>query len=100
MFKGAIKDDLQLLGSELDLEINEKMSVYELDQIIKMEKYTEDNKAVNEHSTYIVETRKAENSKLLQLEKLKLESSKNEWKLARICAIPKTEDGVNNEEKI
>lgn len=35
MLKGAIKDILQLLALELEIQINDKMSVYKLNQMIK-----------------------------------------------------------------
>lgn len=92
MFKGAVKDDLQLLAFELELEINEKMSVDKLHQIIKNSKiYKEESNAINDLATFKIETREAEDSKLFELEKLKLEKSKYDLKLTRIRAVHKTE---------
>ena len=98
MFKGAIKEDLRLIASELELEINEKMTVYDLNQLIKTsEKYKQDQNSVNELANSIIESRKEEENKQMELERIKLERSKNELELARIRAESKP--SVVSEEK-
>ena len=47
MFKDVVKEDLRLIISEL--KINEKMVVFDLNQLIKAsEKYKQDQSSVNE----------------------------------------------------
>lgn len=88
-FKDSIKDDLRILTLELDIEMKGKMSVYELKQTLKnFEKY-QHIYACNDLATSIFEARKDEDSKLLEFEKIKLETSKNELELARFRAVHK-----------
>lgn len=54
---------------------------------------------VSDLATSVIGARKVEDSKLLELEKLKLERSKNDLELACFRAILKTKTRRNNAEK-
>lgn len=55
---------------------------------------------MNDLATSIIKTRKAEVSKLLELEKLRLEICKNDLEFARIRAVLKNENEGNIGEKV
>lgn len=95
MFKNCRKDDLRLIAKELGLEINDRMTVLEITDVIKnSERFKTNSEFISDLATSIVEERKAEDQKQLEFERLKLERAKTELEIARIRAEPK----ANNEE--
>ncbi|GBM61416.1 hypothetical protein AVEN_70776-1 [Araneus ventricosus] len=75
MFKGARKDDVKQIASELNLEVNEKNTLWDIIEFIKnSEPYKENSESVKEIADLVIEERKRHEQSQVEIEKLKLES--------------------------
>ncbi|GFS75133.1 DUF1758 domain-containing protein [Trichonephila clavipes] len=89
MFKGAKKEDLRRIASELELCVSDKLTVLDFTDLIKnCDRYKNDLDSVHELANLIIEERKSEESQQLQLEKIR-EKSKLDLEIARIRANEK-----------
>ncbi|GFW19214.1 DUF1758 domain-containing protein [Trichonephila clavipes] len=89
MFKGAKKEDLRRIASELELCVSDKVTVLDLMDLIKnCDRYKNDPDSVHELANLIIEERKYDESQQLELEKIK-EKSKLYLEIARIRANDK-----------
>ncbi|GFV42478.1 DUF1758 domain-containing protein [Trichonephila clavipes] len=94
MFKGAKKEDLRRIASELELCVSEKLTVLDFMDLIKnCDRYKNDPDSVHELANLIIEERKYDESQQLELEKIR-EKSKLDLEIARI----RTNDKDNNTE--
>ncbi|GBO10843.1 hypothetical protein AVEN_104994-1 [Araneus ventricosus] len=74
MIKGARKDDLKQIASELNLEVNEKNTLWDIIELIKnSEPYKENSESVKEIADLVIEERKRHEQSEVEIEKLKLE---------------------------
>ena len=90
MFKGARKEDLKLIASELNIKVQEKDTVFEMIELIKnSDQYIKDAESVKEMANLIIEERKSQDKSQIEIEKLRLERSKIELELARVRAETK-----------
>ncbi|GFV48489.1 hypothetical protein TNCV_2395541 [Trichonephila clavipes] len=89
MFKGAKKEDLRRIASELELCVSDKLTVLDFMDLIKnCDRYKNDPDSVHELANLIIEERKYDESQQLELEKIK-EKSKLDLEIARIRANDK-----------
>ncbi|GFX11569.1 integrase catalytic domain-containing protein [Trichonephila clavipes] len=89
MFKGAKKEDLRRIASELELCVSDKLTVLDLMDLIKnCDRYKNDPDSVHELANLIIEERKYDESQQLELEKIR-EKSKLDLEIARIRANDK-----------
>ncbi|GFY58199.1 hypothetical protein TNIN_214381 [Trichonephila inaurata madagascariensis] len=89
MFKGAIKEDLRRIASELELCVSDKLTVLDFMDLIKnYDRYKNDPDSVHELANLTIEQRKSEESQQLELEKIR-EKSKLDLEIARIQANDK-----------
>ncbi|GFX65026.1 hypothetical protein TNCV_451641 [Trichonephila clavipes] len=89
MFKGAKKEDLKRIASELELCVSDKLTVLDLMDLIKnCDRYKNDPDSVHELANLIIEERKYDESQQLELEKIR-EKSKLYLEIARIRANDK-----------
>ncbi|GFS30124.1 hypothetical protein TNIN_411151 [Trichonephila inaurata madagascariensis] len=89
MFKGAKKEDLKRIASELELCVRDKLTALDFMDLIKnCERYKNDPEFVHELANLIIEERKSEESQQLELEKIR-EKSKLDLEIARIRANDK-----------
>ncbi|GFX51778.1 DUF1758 domain-containing protein [Trichonephila clavipes] len=89
MFKGAKKEDLRRIASELELCVSDKVTVLDLMDLIKnCDRYKNDPDSVHELANLIIEERKYDESQQLELEKIR-EKSKLDLEIARIRANDK-----------
>ncbi|GFW97252.1 hypothetical protein TNCV_4784661 [Trichonephila clavipes] len=89
MFKGAKKEDLRRIASELELCVSEKLTVLDFMDLIKnCDRYKNDPDSVHELANLIIEERKYDESQQLELEKIR-EKSKLDLEIARIRANDK-----------
>ncbi|GFV97750.1 hypothetical protein TNCV_2313351 [Trichonephila clavipes] len=89
MFKGAKKEDLRLIASELELCVSDKLTVLDFMDLIKnYDRYKNDPDSVHELANLIIEERKYDESQQLELEKIR-EKSKLDFEIARIRANDK-----------
>ncbi|GFV72913.1 DUF1758 domain-containing protein [Trichonephila clavipes] len=89
MFKGARKEDLRRIASELELCVSDKLTVLDLMDLIKnCDRYKNDPDSVHELANLIIEERKYDESQQLELEKIR-EKSKLDLEIARIRANDK-----------
>ncbi|GFU80688.1 uncharacterized protein TNCV_514151, partial [Trichonephila clavipes] len=89
MFKGAKKEDLRRIASELELCISNKLTVLDFMDLIKnCDRYKNDPDSVHELANLIIEERKYDESQQLELEKIR-EKSKLDLEIARIGANDK-----------
>ncbi|GFW01242.1 DUF1758 domain-containing protein [Trichonephila clavipes] len=94
MFKGAKKEDLRRIASELELCVSDKLTVLDFMDLIKnCDRYKNDPDSVHELANLIIEERKYDESQQLELEKIR-EKSKLDLEIARI----RTNDKDNNTE--
>ncbi|GFW58469.1 hypothetical protein TNCV_717701 [Trichonephila clavipes] len=84
MFKGAKKEDLRRIASELELCVSDKLTVLDFMDLIK----NCDPDSVHELANLIIEERKYDESQQLELEKIR-EKSKLDLEIARIRANDK-----------
>ncbi|GBM72700.1 hypothetical protein AVEN_213192-1 [Araneus ventricosus] len=74
MFKGARKDVVKQIASELNLEVNEKNTLWDIIELIKnSEPYKENFESVKEIADLVIEERKRHEQSQVEIEKLKLE---------------------------
>ncbi|GFR17783.1 hypothetical protein TNCT_680591 [Trichonephila clavata] len=86
MFKGAKKEDMKRIASELELCLSDKLTVMDLMDLIKnCERFKNDPDSVHELANLIIEERKMEESQQLELEKIR-EKAKVDLEIARIRA--------------
>ncbi|GFQ74336.1 hypothetical protein TNCT_549391 [Trichonephila clavata] len=86
MFKGAKKEDLKRIASELELCMSDKLTVMDLMDLIKnCERFKNDPDSVHELANLIIEERKMEETQQLELEKIR-EKAKVDLEIARIRA--------------
>ncbi|GFQ79243.1 hypothetical protein TNCT_196531 [Trichonephila clavata] len=86
MFKGAKKEDLNRIASELELCMSDKLTVMDLMDLIKnCERFKNDPDSVHELANLIIDERKMEESQQLELEKIR-EKAKVDLEIARIRA--------------
>ncbi|GFQ92232.1 hypothetical protein TNCT_8191 [Trichonephila clavata] len=84
MFKGAKKEDLRRIASELELCVSDKLTVMDLMDLIKnCDRYKNDPDSVHELANLIVAERKSDESQQLELEKIR-EKAKVDLEIARI----------------
>ncbi|GFU56472.1 hypothetical protein TNCV_2609891 [Trichonephila clavipes] len=89
MFKGAKKEDLRRIASELELCVSDKLTVLDFMDLIKnCDRYKNDPDSVHELANLIIEERKYDESQQLELEKIR-EKSKLDLEIARIRANDK-----------
>ncbi|GFX29369.1 uncharacterized protein TNCV_3219021 [Trichonephila clavipes] len=89
MFKGAKKEDLRRIASELELSVSDKLTVLDFMDLIKnCDRYKNDPDSVHELANLIIEERKYDESQQLELEKIR-EKSKLDLEIARIRANDK-----------
>ncbi|GFW79399.1 DUF1758 domain-containing protein [Trichonephila clavipes] len=89
MFKGAKKEDLRRIASELELCVSDKVTVLDFMDLIKnCDRYKNDPDSVHELANLIIEKRKYDESQQLELEKIR-EKSKLDLEIARIRANDK-----------
>ncbi|GFW96824.1 DUF1758 domain-containing protein [Trichonephila clavipes] len=89
MFKGAKKEDLRRIASELELCVSDKLTVLDFMDLIKnCDRYKNDPDSVHELANLIIEERKYDKSQQLELEKIR-EKSKLDLEIARIRANDK-----------
>ncbi|GFX76158.1 DUF1758 domain-containing protein [Trichonephila clavipes] len=89
MFKGAKKEDLRRIASELELCVSDKLTVLDFMDLIKnCDRYKNDLDSVHELANLIIEERKYDESQQLELEKIR-EKSKLDLEIARIRANDK-----------
>ncbi|GFT41770.1 integrase catalytic domain-containing protein [Trichonephila clavipes] len=89
MFKGAKKEDLRRIASELQLCVSDKLTVLDFMDLIKnCDRYKNDPDSVHELANLIIEERKYDESQQLELEKIR-EKSKLDLEIARIRANDK-----------
>ncbi|GFU55599.1 uncharacterized protein TNCV_3193081 [Trichonephila clavipes] len=89
MFKGAKKEDLRRIASELELCASDKLTVLDFMDLIKnCDRYKNDPDSVHELANLIIEERKYDESQQLELEKIR-EKSKLDLEIARIRANDK-----------
>ncbi|GFW48941.1 DUF1758 domain-containing protein [Trichonephila clavipes] len=89
MFKGAKKEDLRQIASELELCVSDKLTVLDFMDLIKnCDRYKNDPDSVHELANLIIEERKYDESQQLDLEKIR-EKSKLDLEIARIRANDK-----------
>ncbi|GFT79506.1 DUF1758 domain-containing protein [Trichonephila clavipes] len=89
MFKGAKKEDLIRIASELELCVSDKLTVLDFMDLIKnCDRYKNDPDSVHELANLIIEERKYDESQQLELEKIR-EKSKLDLEIARIGANDK-----------
>ncbi|GFX67694.1 DUF1758 domain-containing protein [Trichonephila clavipes] len=89
MFKGEKKEDLRRIASELELCVNDKLTVSDFMDLIKnCDRYKNDPDSVHELANLITEERKYEESQQLESEKIR-EKSKLDLEIARIRANDK-----------
>ncbi|GFU32829.1 integrase catalytic domain-containing protein [Trichonephila clavipes] len=89
MFKGAKKEDLRRIASELELCVSDKLTVLDLMDLIKnCDRYKNDPDSVHELANLIIEERKYDESQQLELEKIR-KKSKLDLEIARIRANDK-----------
>ncbi|GFQ97970.1 hypothetical protein TNCT_400641 [Trichonephila clavata] len=70
MFKGAKKEDLKRIASELELCMSDKLTVRDLMDLIKnCERFKNDPDSVHELANLIIEERKMEESQQLEFRK-------------------------------
>ncbi|GFX76513.1 integrase catalytic domain-containing protein [Trichonephila clavipes] len=95
MFKGAKKEDLRRIASELELCVSDKVTVLDLMDLIKnCDRYKNDPDSVHELANLIIEERKYDESQQLELEKIR-EKSKLDLEIARIRANDKDNNTEN-----
>ncbi|GFU93931.1 DUF1758 domain-containing protein [Trichonephila clavipes] len=86
MFKGAKKEDLRRIASELELCVSDKLTVLDFMDLIKnCDRYKNDPDSVHELANLIIEERKYDENQQLELEKIR-EKSKLDLEIARIRA--------------
>ncbi|GBN75299.1 hypothetical protein AVEN_219108-1 [Araneus ventricosus] len=74
MFKGGRKDDVKQIASELNLEVDEKNTLWDIIELIKnSEPYKENFESVKEIADLVIEERKRHEQSQVEIEKLKLE---------------------------
>ncbi|GBN90093.1 hypothetical protein AVEN_148493-1 [Araneus ventricosus] len=74
MFKGARKDYVKQIASALNLEVNEKNTLWDIIELIKnSEPYKENSESVKEIADLVIEKRKRHEQSQVEIEKLKLE---------------------------
>ncbi|GFW07555.1 DUF1758 domain-containing protein [Trichonephila clavipes] len=89
MFKGAKKEDLRRIASDLELCVSDKLTVLDFMDLIKnCDRYKNDPDSVHELANLIIEERKYDESQQLELEKIR-EKSKLDLEIARIRANDK-----------
>ncbi|GFW29003.1 DUF1758 domain-containing protein [Trichonephila clavipes] len=89
MFKGAKKEDLRRIASELELCVSDKLTVLDFMDLIKnCDRYKNDPDSVHELANLIIEERKYDESQQLELEKIR-EKPKLDLEIARIRANDK-----------
>ncbi|GFX89631.1 integrase catalytic domain-containing protein [Trichonephila clavipes] len=89
MFKGAKKEDLRRIASELELCVSDKLTVLDFMDLIKnCDRCKNDPDSVHELANLIIEERKYDESQQLELEKIR-EKSKLDLEIARIRANDK-----------
>ncbi|GFS46268.1 hypothetical protein TNIN_396801, partial [Trichonephila inaurata madagascariensis] len=94
MFKGAKKEDLRRIASELELCVSDKLTVLDFMDLIKnCDRYKNDHDSLHELANLIIEEMKSEESQQLELEKIR-EKSKLDLEIARI----RVNDKDNNTE--
>ncbi|GFR22990.1 hypothetical protein TNCT_295451 [Trichonephila clavata] len=72
MFKGAKKEDLKRIASELELCMSDKLTAMDLMDLIKnCERFKNDPDSVHELANLIIDERKMEESQQLELEKIR-----------------------------
>ncbi|GFW56014.1 hypothetical protein TNCV_374201 [Trichonephila clavipes] len=95
MFKGAKKEGLRRIASELELCVSDKLTVIDLMDLIKnCDRYKNDPDSVHELANLIIEERKYDESQQLELEKIR-EKSKLDLEIARIRANDKDNNTEN-----
>ncbi|GFQ74269.1 hypothetical protein TNCT_513691 [Trichonephila clavata] len=86
MFKGAKKEGLKRIASELELCMRDKLTVMDLMDVIKnCERFKNDPDSVHELANLIIDERKMEESQQLELEKIR-EKAMVDLEIARIRA--------------
>ncbi|GBM19982.1 hypothetical protein AVEN_77907-1 [Araneus ventricosus] len=74
MFKGARKDYVKQIASELNLEVKENNTLWDIIELIKIsEPYKENFESVKEIADLVIEERKRHEQSQVEIEKLKLE---------------------------
>ncbi|GFT22677.1 integrase catalytic domain-containing protein [Trichonephila clavipes] len=87
--RGAKKEDLRRIASELELCVSDKLTVLDFMDLIKnCDRYKNDPDSVHELANLIIEERKYDESQQLELEKIR-EKSKLDLEIARIRANDK-----------
>ncbi|GFR04276.1 hypothetical protein TNCT_284511 [Trichonephila clavata] len=86
MFKGAKKEYLRRIASELELCVSDKLTFMDLMDLIKnYDRYKNDPDSVHELANLIIDERKSEESQQLELEKIR-EKANVDLEIARIRA--------------
>ncbi|GBM86253.1 hypothetical protein AVEN_145470-1 [Araneus ventricosus] len=95
MFKGARKDDVKQIASELNLEVNEKNTLWDIIELIKnSEPYKENFESVKEIAELVIEERKRHEQSQVEIEKLKLEVAKAEAEIKNTSCDCESQDSL------
>lgn len=99
MFKNAKKEDYQHIAVELGLDISNSKTIFDLNNLImESDKYKSNPKLVEDIANNMIEARRNDETKLLELEKLKIERVKIDLELAKIRAETRGEN-LGDQEK-
>ncbi|GBL99758.1 hypothetical protein AVEN_249782-1 [Araneus ventricosus] len=95
MFKGARKDDVKQIASELNFEVNEKNNLWDITELIKnSEPYKENFEPVKEIADLVIEERKRHEQTQVEIEKLKLEVAKTQAKIKNTSCEDESQDSL------
>ncbi|GBO36917.1 hypothetical protein AVEN_99270-1 [Araneus ventricosus] len=93
MFKGAKKDDVKQIASELNLEVNEKNNLWDIIELIKnSEPYKENFESVQEIADLVIEKRYEQSQ--VEIEKLKLEVAKAQSEIKNTSCEGELQDSL------